>query len=155
MTQQPFSSPYRFGSKALDEMVSKLNSTSEPRRRYEYVLWLAKKLPQLPPEIKEKATLVRGCVSQVYIYAEYVEGRLIWKGESDALITKGLLCILINGLSHLTPSEILHVDPSFIEATGLQVSLTPSRANGFMNILLTMKTLAKHYLDLDIDSSIS
>ncbi len=155
MTEKPQFSTSRFGSKALDEIVLKLNQASEPKRRYEYVLWLAKKLPEVPPTFKDKAISVKGCVSQVFINVEYVEGRLFWSGESDALITRGLLALLINGLSNLTPLEVLNVDPHFIEATGLQVSLTPSRANGFMNILLTMKNLAKDYLGVDGSDSIS
>ncbi|MED5562169.1 MAG: SufE family protein, partial [Cyanobacteriota bacterium] len=74
---------------------------------------------------------------------ELVEGRLHWQGDSDALITRGLLAMLIQGLSNLTPEQVMAVDPSFIEATGLQGSLTPSRANGFLNILLNMKAQAQ------------
>ncbi|WP_320674795.1 SufE family protein [Prochlorococcus sp. MIT 1341] len=131
-----------FGSKALDEMVSKLQRTMDPKRKYEYVLWLSKKLPGFDPERFPKSVRVKGCVSQVHIYAELINEKLQWYGYSDALITRGLLALLINGLSGLSPEEVLAIDPGFIAETGLQVSLTPSRANGFMNILLTMKSLA-------------
>ena len=65
-----------------------------------------------------------------------------WQGDSDALITKGLLAFLIEGLNGLTPRQVREIDPGFIEATGLQASLTPSRANGFLNILRMMQTQA-------------
>ena len=66
-----------------------------------------------------------------------------WQGDSDALITKGLLALLIQGLEGLTPQQVQAIDPAFIEATGLQASLTPSRANGFLNILRMMQAQAK------------
>ncbi len=136
-------SPSSFGSEALDNMVKRLNGTADPRRRYEYVLWLAKKLPAMSQVLKTDAIKVRGCVSQVHVLGVLVEGRLQWHGDSDALITRGLLAMLIQGLSNLTPEQVMAVDPGFIEATGLQGSLTPSRANGFLNILLSMKNQAK------------
>ena len=141
-------SPSNFGSEVLDNMVKRLNGTADPRRRYEYVLWLAKKLPPLSPELKSDAIKVKGCVSQVHVLGELVEGRLQWHGDSDALITRGLLAMLIQGLSNLTPEQVIAVDPSFIEATGLQGSLTPSRANGFLNILLNMKSQAQQLAKL-------
>ncbi len=145
MTNVEKSQVNKYGSKVLGEIVDKLQGTNDPKRKYEYVLWLAKKLPRLAPECHDEAIRVKGCVSQVYILGELVDGRLLWKGDSDALITRGLLTLLINGLTGLTPDEVISIDPSFIRDTGLQGSLTPSRANGFLNILLTMKTIAKHY----------
>ena len=123
------------GSPALDQMVARLASTTDAKRRYEYVLWLAKKLGPLPEEFRNDAFKVKGCVSQVYVVAQLQEGKLHWQGDSDAAITKGLLALLIEGLEGLTPDQATAIDPAFIAATGLQASLTPSRANGFLNIL--------------------
>ena len=130
------------GSPALDRIVERLGSTADPKRRYEYVLWLAKRLPALPEELRREERKVRGCVSQVYVVGELQEGRLRWQGDSDAQITKGLLALLIEGLDGLTPEQVVALDPAFIAATGLQASLTPSRANGFLNILRTMQAQA-------------
>jgi cysteine desulfuration protein SufE len=130
------------GSPALDRIVERLGSTADPKRRYEYVLWLAKRLPALPDALRSEDRKVRGCVSQVYVVGELQEGRLHWQGDSDAQITKGLLALLIEGLDGLTPAEVVALDPAFIAATGLQASLTPSRANGFLNILRTMQAQA-------------
>jgi cysteine desulfuration protein SufE len=130
------------GSPALDRIVERLGSTSDPRRRYEYVLWLAKKLEPFPDDLRQDAFKVKGCVSQVYVVGHLEEGKLHWRGDSDAQITKGLLALLIEGLEGLTPAEATALDPSFIAATGLQASLTPSRANGFLNILRTMQAQA-------------
>ncbi|WP_413440881.1 SufE family protein [Synechococcus sp. MIT S1220] len=131
------------GSEALDKMVERLGSTADPKRRYEYVLWLAKKLKPLPTEEQTDDIRVRGCVSQVFVRGELENGVMHWRGDSDALITKGLLALLIQGLDGLTPEQVQAVDPAFIEATGLQASLTPSRANGFLNILRMMQAQAR------------
>jgi cysteine desulfuration protein SufE len=130
------------GSEALDRMVERLGGTADPKRRYEYVLWLAKKLDPLPVDQQSEDIKVRGCVSQVYVRGELDRGVMQWKGDSDALITKGLLALLIQGLNGLTPEQVQAIKPDFIAATGLQASLTPSRANGFLNILRTMQAQA-------------
>ena len=131
------------GSDALDQMVEKLGSTADPKRRYEYVLWLAKKLEPMPEEQQTEAIKVKGCVSQVFVQGRLDQGLMRWQGDSDALITKGLLALLIQGLDGLTPEQVQSMDPAFIAATGLQASLTPSRANGFLNILRTMQQQAR------------
>ena len=130
------------GSEKLDQIVDRLKGTADPKRRYEYVLWLAKKLQPLPEEFRNDAFKVKGCVSQVYVVGELVEGKLHWQGDSDAAITKGLLALLIEGLEGLEPAAAAGIDPAFLSETGLQASLTPSRANGFLNILKTMQAQA-------------
>lgn len=131
------------GSETLDAIVERLRSTSDPKRRYEYVLWLAKKLEPLPEEFRQEVFKVKGCVSQVYVVGQLVDGKLHWRGDSDAQITKGLLALLIAGLEGLAPEQAAGLDPDFLAETGLQASLTPSRANGFLNILKMMQAQAK------------
>jgi cysteine desulfuration protein SufE len=141
----PLNDPSRMastGSTALDRIVERLGSATDPKRRYEYVLWLAKRLEPLPEELRREDCKVRGCVSQVYVVGELRQGTLHWQGDSDAQITKGLLALLIEGMEGLTPAQVQAIDPAFIAATGLQASLTPSRANGFLNILRTMQAQA-------------
>ena len=130
------------GSAALDEIVAKLKGSSDPKRRYEYVLWLAKKLPPATAELQCESNRVKGCVSQVFVQPQLDEGLLQWQGDADAQITKGLLALLITGLNGLSAAEVVAVDPSFMAETGLQASLTPSRANGFLNILRHMQAQA-------------
>lgn len=131
-----------YGSPTLDRLVDRLGSTQDPRRRYEFVLWLAKKLAPLPEDYRQEPFKVKGCVSQVYVVGQLANGTLHWQGDSDAQITKGLLALLIEGMEGLTPSEVTGIDPSFLAATGLQASLTPSRANGFLNIFRMMQAQA-------------
>jgi cysteine desulfuration protein SufE len=130
------------GSAALDQMVERLSRTSDPKRRYEYVLWLGKKLQPFPDALRQDSFKVRGCASQVYVVGELQEGRLHWQGDSDAAITKGLLALLMQGMEGLTPEQAVALDPEVLAATGLQASLTPSRANGFLSIFRTMQAQA-------------
>ena len=132
-----------YGSDSLDNLIERLQSTSDPKRRYEYILWLAKSLPLLTQDLHLETTKVKGCISEVYVLGILLDGKIQWKGYSDALITKGLLAFLIKGLNDLTPFEVLSINEKFIEMTGLSKSLTPSRANGFLNIFLKMKSQAK------------
>lgn len=123
----------------LDKLVKRFARISEPKRRYEQLLWYAKRLDDFPAEDKTAENKVPGCVSQVYITASLNEGKVAYRGDSDAQITKGLLAMLIEALGGLSPAEILQLTPDFIKETQLDVSLTPSRANGFYNIFKTMQ----------------
>ncbi len=130
----------------LFKLVDKLKNSDDPKRKYEYILWLGKKLKIPNKNILIPENKVQGCVSEVFVKAVIQEGKLHWEGYSDALITKGLLAFLINGMSELTPKEVVNINNKFIEDTGLKASLTPSRSNGFLNILLKMKSQANEFL---------
>ena len=126
----------------LARIVEKFKKRSDPKKRYEQLLWYGKKLEAMPEDSKVEENKVQGCVSQVYITADLKDGKIWYKGDSDAQLVKGLVAFLIEGLNGLTPNEIIEVTPDFIEETGLNVSLTPSRANGFYNIFQMMKKKA-------------
>lgn len=126
----------------LAKIVERFQRHTDPKKRYEQLLWYAKKLDVMPEEGKIPENKVQGCTSQVYITADLKEGKIWYQGDSDAQLVKGLVALLIQGLNGLSPAEVLALTPDFIEATGLQVSLTPSRANGFYNIFNLMKKKA-------------
>ena len=130
----------------LFKLVEKLKNAEDPKRKYEYILWLGKKLKVPNNSILIPENKVQGCVSEVFVKARIQEGKLYWEGYSDALITKGLLAFLINGMNELTPKEVVNINNKFIEDTGLKASLTPSRSNGFLNILLKMQSQANDFL---------
>ena len=130
----------------LFKQVEKLKNSDDPKRKYEYILWLGKKLKVPNKKIFIQENKVQGCVSEVFVKAIFKEGKLFWEGYSDALITKGLLAFLIIGMNELTPNEVVNIDSKFIEDTGLKASLTPSRSNGFLNILLKMQSQAHDFL---------
>lgn len=127
---------------SLTQIVQRFQRQTEPKRRYELLIWYAKRLPEPPAADRIGEHRVPGCVSQVYITATLEEGRVYFRGDSDSQITKGLVALLVEGLSGLSPSEILQLTPDFIQETGLSISLTPSRANGFYNIFKTMQARA-------------
>ena len=130
----------------LFKQIEKLKNSEDPKRKYEYILWLGKKLKVPDNTIFIPENKVQGCVSEVFVKASFQEGKLYWEGYSDALITKGLLAFLISGMDKLTPKEVVSINKKFIEDTGLKASLTPSRSNGFLNILLKMQSQANHFL---------
>tara|TARA_Y100000813_G_C24015966_1_gene282788 strand:+ start:158 stop:577 length:420 start_codon:yes stop_codon:yes gene_type:complete len=130
----------------LTKLVTKLKESNDPKRKYEYILWLGKKLKEPDVNILVAENKVMGCVSDVFVKANLQGGKLYWEGYSDALITKGLLAFLISGLNELTPYEVIKINKKFIEDTGLKASLTPSRSNGFLNILLKMQSQANKFL---------
>ncbi len=130
----------------LYKLVEKLKKAEDPKRKYEFILWLGKKLKVPNNSILIPENKVQGCVSEVFVKASFQEGKLYWEGYSDALITKGLLAFLINGMNELTPKQVVNINNKFIEDTGLKASLTPSRSNGFLNILLKMQSQANDFL---------
>ena len=127
---------------ALDRIIHRFQQISESKRRYEYLLHFAKRLPPFPADQKIPENRVSGCASQVYVTATVDGGKVSFQGDSDAQITKGLVGLLVEGLDGLTPTEIMQLTPDFIQQTGLDVSLTPSRANGFYNIFQMMQKRA-------------
>ena len=132
---------------SVEKIVKRFQRVAEPKRRYEQLLWYAKRLQGFPESEKVPDNKVPGCVSQVYIIAHLQEGGAVeFQGDSDALITKGLVALLFEGLNGLTPKEIVNLSPDFIKDTQLDVSLTPSRANGFYNIFKMMQTKVTPFL---------
>ncbi len=127
---------------ALAKIVQRFQRASDPKRRYEQLIWYGQKLTDFPETGKVPENKVPGCVSQVYITAALDNGKVVYQGDSDSQLTKGLVGLLVEGLNGLTPTEIVQLTPDFIQETGLNVSLTPSRANGFYNIFKTMQKKA-------------
>ncbi|MEM7761138.1 MAG: SufE family protein [Cyanobacteria bacterium P01_A01_bin.40] len=126
----------------LAKIVERFQRRSDPKQKYKQLLWYAQKLPAMSESAKTEENKVKGCVSQVYITASLEDGKIRYEGDSDAQLVRGLVAFLIEGLNNLSPQEIAQIEPDFIEDTGLKVSLTPSRANGFFNIFQMMKKKA-------------
>ncbi|MEE3717291.1 SufE family protein [Tumidithrix elongata RA019] len=128
---------------SLDRIVKRFQRLADPKQRYEQLILYGKKLEAFPEKDKTPENKVPGCVSQVYVTASWDENqRVVFQGDSDALISKGFVGLLTIGMNGLTQKEIELLSPDFIKDTGLAVSLTPSRANGFYNVFKTMQAKA-------------
>eukprot|EP00746_Dinoflagellata_sp_MGD_P009958 gnl/MRDRNA2_/MRDRNA2_120415_c0_seq1.p1 gnl/MRDRNA2_/MRDRNA2_120415_c0~~gnl/MRDRNA2_/MRDRNA2_120415_c0_seq1.p1 ORF type:complete len:273 (-),score=46.16 gnl/MRDRNA2_/MRDRNA2_120415_c0_seq1:47-865(-) len=124
---------------SLQNIVGAFQMVPDPMQRYKQVLFFASKLPPMPLELKTQETKVMGCTSQVWVVPRMEEDLVYFSADSDSQLTKGLAALLVQGLSGLPPKDILTVEPDFIEELGLKQSLTPSRNNGFLNMLNHMK----------------
>ena len=110
--------------------------------KYEYIIDLGKKLPPLADEHKIDINKVRGCQSTVWLVAEYRDGKVCFKAESDAVIVKGLISMLIRVLSGQTPEDIIAAKLSFIQEIGMTTHLAQTRSNGLLSMLKQMKNFA-------------
>jgi cysteine desulfuration protein SufE len=129
---------------SFQRIIERFQRLSDPKQRYEQLILYGKKLPPFPESLKTPGNRVAGCVSQVYVTADFDQDeRLIFQGDSDALISKGFVGLLAAGMNGLTQKEVETLSPEFITETGLAASLTPSRANGFYNVFRTMQEQAK------------
>lgn len=127
---------------SLEKIVQRFKRTTEVKQKYELLLWFAKRLPEMPEAEKVAENKVPGCASQVFITAELADDGVQFQADSDSQLTKGLAAMLVEGLNGLSAVDIVKLTPDFIQETGLGVSLTPSRANGFYNIFSTMQKKA-------------
>jgi cysteine desulfuration protein SufE len=113
--------------------------------KYEYIIDLGKTLPVLDTKYKKDENRVRGCQSSVWLVAEYKDGKLFYKADSDALIVKGLISMLIRVLSGRTPDEIIEAKLDFIREIGMTTHLAQTRSNGLLSMVKQMKHYALAY----------
>ena len=110
--------------------------------KYALLIDLGNSLPPLEEKYKTESNLIEGCQSRVWLQADYVDGKILFKGESDAVIAKGIVSLLISILSDHTPQEILDADLYFIEKIGLKEHLSPTRSNGLVAMVKQMRMYA-------------
>lgn len=110
--------------------------------KYALLIDLGNSLSPLEEKYKTESNLIEGCQSRVWLQADYVDGKILFKGESDAVIVKGIVSLLISILSDHTPQEILDADLYFIEKIGLKEHLSPTRSNGLVAMIKQMRMYA-------------
>ncbi len=110
--------------------------------KYEHIIGLGKELPLVPEELKSDDLLIKGCQSRVWLHAKLEDGKVIFSADSDAIITKGIISLLIRVLSGQTPDAIIETDLRFIEKIGLKEHLSPTRSNGLVSMVTQMKLYA-------------
>jgi len=125
-----------------DAIVSEFEIFDDWLDRYEYIIELSNDLEPLDPKYKTNEYLIQGCQSRVWLVAEMQDDRLIFRAETDALITKGIISLLVRVLSAQKPEDIVNADLYFIEKIGLRQNLSPTRSNGLQSMLKQMKLYA-------------
>jgi len=125
-----------------DEIIADFELFGDWMEKYEYIIQLGKDLPLIDDQYKTDNHLIKGCQSRVWLHADYKDGKIDFTADSDALITKGLVSMVIKVLSGHAPKEIVDADIYFIDAIGLRNHLSPTRSNGLLSMLKQIKLYA-------------
>ena len=125
-----------------DEIIAEFVDFEDWLDRYQLLIDLGSEQEELPAEYKTDNNLIEGCQSRVWLQADYVNGKVVFRAESDALIVKGIVSLLIKVYSGHTPDEILESEPYFVEAIGLKEHLSPTRSNGLVAMIKQMRLYA-------------
>ena len=118
-----------------DEIVDEFSMFDDWMQRYEYIIDLGKSLPLIEEQYKTEDNIIKGCQSKVWVHAEQKEGKIIFTADSDAILTKGIIGILIRAFSNQKPAAILEANTDFIDEIGLKEHLSPTRANGLVSMV--------------------
>lgn len=127
------------------EIIEEFEMFDDWMDKYNYLIELSKDLPEMPAEHKTEQTLIEGCQSKVWLHAEMNNGVLEFTADSDAIITKGIIALLIEVLSGRTPKEIKNADLYFIDKIGLKENLSPTRSNGLVAMINKIRAYAMAY----------
>lgn len=125
-----------------DELIDDFAFYNDWMEKYEYIIQLGKELPLIEESNKQDQYIIKGCQSKVWLYPEMKDGKLEFTADSDAVITKGLVSLMVKVLSGHTPKEIADAELYFIEQIGLKEHLSPTRANGLLAMVKQMKLYA-------------
>lgn len=125
-----------------EEIIEEFAMFEDWMQRYEYMIDLGKTLPLIAAEFKTDDNIIKGCQSKVWVHAELKDNELEFTADSDAIITKGIIAILIRVFSNQHPKDILASDTSFIDQIGLKEHLSPTRANGLVSMIKQIKMYA-------------
>jgi cysteine desulfuration protein SufE len=127
---------------AQEEIVEEFSMFEDWMQRYEYMIELGKSLPLINPQFKTDDYIIKGCQSKVWVHADLEDDKLVFTADSDAIITKGIIAILIRVFSHQHPDAILEAGTEFIDKIGLKEHLSPTRANGLVSMIKQLKMYA-------------
>lgn len=131
--------------KVQEEIIEEFNIFDDWMDKYNHLIELSKNLPPIEDKYKTSENLIKGCQSKVWLHAEYRDGKIYFTADSDAVITKGIISLLIRVMSGRTPEELVSSDLFFIDQTGLKENLSPTRANGLVSMVKQMKMYALAY----------
>jgi cysteine desulfuration protein SufE len=132
-----------------NEIVSEFSMFDDWMERYEYIIELGKGLPIIEEQFKTEDNIIKGCQSKVWVHAEEKDGKVVFSADSDAILTKGIIAILIRAFSNQTPAEILAANTDFVDEIGLKEHLSATRANGLVSMIKKIKMYALAFNSLN------
>lgn len=127
------------------EIIEEFEMFDDWMGKYEYLIDIGKSLPLIDQKYKTEDKIIKGCQSQVWMHSELIDGKVIYTADSDAIITKGMVALMIRVLSNHTPDEIINAKLDFVEKIGLTKHLSPTRSNGLVSMIKQMKLDAIAY----------
>lgn len=125
-----------------DEIIDEFSMFDDWEERYQYVIDLGNSLPLINEQYKTEDNIIKGCQSKVWLHGEQQDGEIVFTADSDAILTKGIIAILIRVFSGQKPQDILDADTAFIDEIGLKEHLSPTRANGLVSMIKQIKMYA-------------
>lgn len=128
-----------------NEIIDEFSVFTDWMDKYEYIIELGKSLPMIDPQQKTEENLIKGCQSRVWLSSEYRDGKLWFAADSDAIITKGIISLLVRVFNGQPPEDILKSDFGFVEQIGLKDNLSPTRANGLVSMIKQIQSYALVY----------
>ena len=138
-----------------DEIIAEFSDFEDWMDRYQLLIDLGNEQEPLDEKYKTADNLIEGCQSRVWLQADYVDGKVVFQAESDALIVKGIITLLIKVLSGHTPDEILNADLYFIDRIGLHEHLSPTRSNGLLSMVKQIRMYALAFKAKEEESAVS
>jgi len=138
-----------------EEIVEAFSWFENWEEKYEYIIELGKKLPELDEKYKKEENIIKGCQSTVWLVAGFKDGKIFYQADSDAIIVKGLVSMLVSVLSEHTPDEILDAKLDFIKEIGMMTHLAQTRSNGLVAMVKQIKNYALAYKSADVSDKIS
>jgi cysteine desulfuration protein SufE len=125
-----------------EDIVDEFSMFDDWMQRYEYIIELGKTLPLIDEQYKKEENLIKGCQSKVWLHAEKTNDQIVFTADSDAILTKGIIAILIRTFSNQKAEDVMNADMSFIDEIGLKEHLSPTRANGLVSMMKQIKLYA-------------
>ncbi|HAP30682.1 MAG TPA: Fe-S metabolism protein SufE [Flavobacteriales bacterium] len=124
------------------DIIDEFDMFEEWMGKYEHIIDLGKSLPLIEEQFKTKDNLIKGCQSRVWLHAQHKDGKVIYTADSDAIMTKGIIALLVRAFSEQKAQDIVEADTDFINQIGLKEQLSPTRANGLVSMVKQMKLYA-------------
>ena len=127
------------------EIIDEFSMFDDWMQRYEFIIDLGKSLPLIEEQYKTEDNIIQGCQSKVWVHGEMADDKIVFTADSDAILTKGIIAILIRVFSNQNPADILNANTDFIDEIGLKEHLSPTRANGLVSMIKQIKMYALAY----------